>query len=87
MRLVAYPVEMFAAKGAVILRPSYRGSAGYGEKFRSANVRSLGVGDAGVPVKMIVYQGLGHAIDKPKQQLAAMEQNYRWFSQWLWGEK
>src|SRR4029450_11504558 len=40
-----YPLEMFAAKGALILRPNYRGSAGYGEKFRSLNVRNLGVGD------------------------------------------
>jgi dipeptidyl aminopeptidase/acylaminoacyl peptidase len=40
-----YPVEQFAAKGAVILRPNYRGSAGYGEKFRSLNVRNLGLGD------------------------------------------
>jgi dipeptidyl aminopeptidase/acylaminoacyl peptidase len=41
-----YPLENFAAKGAVILRPNYRGSAGYGEKFRSLNVRNLGLGDA-----------------------------------------
>ena len=40
-----YPVENFAAKGALILKPNYRGSAGYGEKFRSLNVRNLGVGD------------------------------------------
>jgi dipeptidyl aminopeptidase/acylaminoacyl peptidase len=40
-----YPVEEFAAKGAVILKPNYRGSAGYGEKFRSLNVRNLGLGD------------------------------------------
>lgn len=40
-----YPIERFAAKGAVILRPNYRGSAGYGEKFRSLNVRNLGLGD------------------------------------------
>ena len=39
-------MEMFAAKGAVILQPNYRGSAGYGEKFRSLNVRNLGLGDA-----------------------------------------
>ena len=206
-----YPLEMFAAKGAVILRPNYRGSAGYGEKFRSLNVRNLGLGDAddvlsgvdavvakgyidsdrvgvmgwsqggyisaflttyshrfkavsvgagisdwmtyyvntdihpftrnylkatpwqdpeiyrktspityinnastptliqhgeldkrvpipngyelyqglkdrGVPVKMIVYKGFGHAINKPKQQSAVMEHNYEWFSQWIWGE-
>lgn len=40
-----YPVERFVAKGALVLRPNYRGSAGYGEKFRSLNVRNLGVGD------------------------------------------
>lgn len=207
-----YPIELFAAKGALILRPNYRGSAGYGEKFRSLNVRNLGVGDywdvisgvdhliaqgivdrdrvgamgwsqggyisafitcmsdrfkavsvgagisdwmtyyantditpftrqylkgtpwddpeiykktspisyvksartptliqhgeldrrvpipnayelrqaledKGVPVKMVVYKGFGHGIDKPKQQRAVMEQNYEWFSQWIWGEK
>ncbi|HLW75667.1 MAG TPA: S9 family peptidase, partial [Bryobacteraceae bacterium] len=207
----SYPMEMFAAKGAVILQPNYRGSAGYGEKFRSLNVRNLGLGDAddvlsgidalvakgfidkdrvgsmgwsqggfisaflttyttrfkaisvgagisdwmtyyvntdihpftrtylkatpwddpeiyrktspityinnaktptliqhgemdkrvpipngyelyqglkdrGVPVKMIVYKGFGHGINKPKQQRAVMEHNYEWFSQWIWGE-
>jgi dipeptidyl aminopeptidase/acylaminoacyl peptidase len=207
-----YPIEMFAAKGALILRPNYRGSAGYGEKFRSLNVRNLGVGDywdvisgveylvaqglvdrervgamgwsqggyisafitcssdrfkavsvgagisdwmtyyvntdihpftrqylkatpwddpeiyqktspifyvknaktptliqhgeldkrvpipnayelrqaledRGVPVKMVVYKGFGHGIDKPKQQRAVMEHNYEWFMQWIWGEK
>lgn len=206
-----YPLEMFAAKGAVILRPNYRGSAGYGEKFRSLNVRNLGLGDAddvisgvdaliakgyvdkvrvgamgwsqggyisaflttysdrfkavsvgagisdwmtyyvntdihpftrnylqatpwedpeiyrktspityinraktptliqhgeldkrvpipnayelyqglkdrSVPVRMIVYKGFGHGINKPKQQRAVMEHNYEWFSQWIWGE-
>ncbi len=206
-----YPIEMFAAKGAVILQPNYRGSAGYGEKFRSLNVRNLGLGDAedvlsgvdavvargyidrdrvgsmgwsqggyisaflttysdrfkaisvgagisdwmtyyvntdihpftrdylkatpwedpeiyrktspityinnaktptliqhgeldkrvpipngyelyqglkdrNVPVKMVVYKGFGHGINKPKQQRAVMEHNYEWFSQWIWGE-
>ncbi|MEW6129346.1 MAG: S9 family peptidase [Acidobacteriota bacterium] len=207
-----YPIEMFAAKGAVILRPNYRGSAGYGEKFRSLNVRNLGVGDywdvisgvdfliaqglvdrdrvgsmgwsqggyisafittssdrfkavsvgagisnwmtyyvntdihpftrqylkatpwddpeiyrktspisyvksaqtptliqhgeldrrvpipnayelyqalkdKGVPVKLAVFKGFGHGIDKPKQQRQVMEQNYEWFSRYIWGEK
>lgn len=40
-----YPIELFAAHGAVILEPNYRGSAGYGAKFRALNVRNLGVGD------------------------------------------
>ncbi len=205
-----YPVEQFVQMGALVLRPNYRGSAGYGEKMRSLNVRNLGVGDAwdvmsgvdsliakgfvdpnrlgcmgwsqggyisaflttstnrfkaisvgagisdwstyyvntditpftpqylkatpwddpeiyrktspisyvknastptliqhgeldkrvpipngyelrqaledkGVPVKMIVYKGFGHGIDKPKQQRAVMEHNLDWFSQYIWG--
>ncbi|HET8925946.1 MAG TPA: S9 family peptidase [Candidatus Acidoferrum sp.] len=207
-----YPVERFAARGALVLRPNYRGSAGYGEKFRALNVRNLGVGDyadvisgvdaliakgwverdrvgsmgwsqggyisafitassdrfkaasvgagisdwmtyyantditpftrqylhatpwddpeiykktspisyiakaktptliqhgendrrvpipnayelrqaledRGVPVKMVVYKGLGHGITKPKQQRAVMEENEKWFAQYIWGEK
>ena len=42
----AYPIDAFLAKGAIVLEPNYRGSAGYGEKFRSLNVRNLGIGDA-----------------------------------------
>jgi dipeptidyl aminopeptidase/acylaminoacyl peptidase len=41
-----YPVSQWLARGALVLRPNYRGSAGYGESFRSLNVRNLGVGDA-----------------------------------------
>jgi len=41
-----YAMERFAAKGALVLMVNYRGSAGYGEAFRSLNVRNLGVGDA-----------------------------------------
>jgi dipeptidyl aminopeptidase/acylaminoacyl peptidase len=207
-----YPVERFAARGALVLKPNYRGSAGYGEKFRSLNVRNLGVGDyedvisgvdhlvgkgwvdrdrvgamgwsqggyisafittssdrfkavsvgagisdwatyyvntdihpftrqylkatpwddpeiyrktspisylktaktptliqhgeldkrvpipnayelyqglkdRGVPVKLVVYKGFGHGIDKPKQQRALMEQNEEWFARWIWDEK
>lgn len=41
-----YPMVQWLNKGALILRPNYRGSAGYGEKFRSLNVENLGVGDA-----------------------------------------
>src|SRR5437879_10495701 len=35
-----YTVERFVAKGALVLRPNYRGSAGYGEKFRALNRKS-----------------------------------------------
>jgi dipeptidyl aminopeptidase/acylaminoacyl peptidase len=40
-----YPMQMFLAKGALVLQPNYRGSAGYGAAFRALNVRNLGVGD------------------------------------------
>jgi dipeptidyl aminopeptidase/acylaminoacyl peptidase len=40
-----YPIERFLAKGALVLEPNYRGSAGYGQAFRALNVRNLGVGD------------------------------------------
>ena len=41
-----YPIDIWTAKGALVLEPNYRGSAGYGEAFRGLNVRNLGVGDA-----------------------------------------
>ncbi|HUB81006.1 MAG TPA: S9 family peptidase [Bryobacteraceae bacterium] len=207
-----YPVERFAAKGALVLKPNYRGSAGYGAKFRALNVRDLGTGDyadvisgvdsliarglvdkdrvasmgwseggyisafitcysdrfkavsvgagisdwltyyvntdihpftrqylkatpwddpeiyrktspityvnrartptliqqgdqdkrvpppdsyelyqalkdRGIPVKLIFFKGFGHGITKPKQQRALMEQNYEWFSRYIWGEE
>ncbi|HEX4065256.1 MAG TPA: S9 family peptidase [Acidobacteriaceae bacterium] len=206
-----YPVERWVARGALVLRPNYRGSAGYGEKFRSLNVRNLGVGDyadvisgvdyliaqgyvdpdrvgamgwseggyisafitcssdrfkavsvgagisdwmtyyantditpftrqylqatpwddpaiyaktspityiakaktptliqqgsadkrvpvadsfelrqaledKGVPVKMVLYDGFGHPINKPKQQRAVMEENENWFDHYIWGD-
>jgi dipeptidyl aminopeptidase/acylaminoacyl peptidase len=206
-----YPVERFVARGALVLRPNYRGSAGYGGKFRALNVRNLGVGDYadvisgvdaliargivdpdrvgamgwseggyisafittssdrfkavsvgagisdwltyyantditpftaqylkatpwddpeiyrqdspityiakaktptlvqhggadrrvpianayelrqaledhGVPVKMVVYDGFGHPIDKPRQQRAVMEENEAWFGHYIFGD-
>ena len=41
-----YPIDMWVARGALVLEPNYRGSAGYGGAFRALNVRNLGVGDA-----------------------------------------
>jgi dienelactone hydrolase len=48
-----YPMPLWTSKeaapgesrGALILEPNYRGSTGYGETFRSLNVRNLGLGD------------------------------------------
>jgi dipeptidyl aminopeptidase/acylaminoacyl peptidase len=53
-----YPILHWLAKGAVVLEPNYRGSAGYGEAFRSLNVRNLGVGDM-----WDVMSGVQHLID------------------------
>lgn len=41
-----YPLEVLAAKGAVILEPNYRGSAGYGAKFRTMAIGNPGPGEA-----------------------------------------
>ena len=54
-----YPADIFAGRGALVLKVNYRGSAGYGEKFRSLNVGNLGVGDA-----WDVLSGIDHLIAK-----------------------
>jgi dipeptidyl aminopeptidase/acylaminoacyl peptidase len=46
-----------------------------------------GLKDQGVPVKMIVYDGVAHAGWNPRQYRALKQHNYEWFSQWIWGEK
>jgi dipeptidyl aminopeptidase/acylaminoacyl peptidase len=65
-----YPVQQWLEKGAMVLMPNYRGSAGYGEAFRSLNVRNLGVGDA-----WDVLSGVDHLVDKgfiDTERMAAM---------------
>ena len=54
-----YPVDIWAARGALVLRVNYRGSTGYGEAFRRLNYRNLGVGDA-----WDVLSGVDHLIKK-----------------------
>ncbi|MBI3472478.1 MAG: S9 family peptidase [Candidatus Solibacter usitatus] len=54
-----YPSDIWAGRGALILKVNYRGSAGYGEEFRQLNVRNLGVGDA-----WDVLSGVDHLIAK-----------------------
>jgi dipeptidyl aminopeptidase/acylaminoacyl peptidase len=73
-RYYTYPVEQFAAKGALILRPNYRGSGGYGERFRSLNVRGLGVVDC-----PDVIAGVDHLIRRgwvDPERVAAMGHSY-----------
>jgi dipeptidyl aminopeptidase/acylaminoacyl peptidase len=65
-----YPIEQWAAKGAVFLEPNYRGSAGFGSAFRKLNYRNLGVGDY-----WDVISGVDHLINLgfvDKDRVAAM---------------
>ena len=59
-----YPVLQWLDKGCLVLRPNYRGSAGYGEKFRSMNVKNLGVGDMWDVMSGIDYLDKLGIIDK-----------------------
>lgn len=52
-----YPIDGWLAKGILVLEPNYRGSAGYGAKFRALNVRNLGIGDA-----WDVLSGIDHLV-------------------------
>jgi len=61
-----YPSDIWAARGALILKVNYRGSAGYGEKFRKLNMRNLGVGDAWDVLSGIDYLIAKGWVDKNK---------------------
>lgn len=50
-----YPLAVFASRGYAILRVNPRGSSGYGQKFRFANMKDWGGGD---------YQDLMTGIDR-----------------------
>ncbi len=65
-----YPSDIWVARGALVLKVNYRGSAGYGEAFRQLNVRNLGVGDA-----WDVLSGVDHLVQKgwvDPQRVASM---------------
>jgi dipeptidyl aminopeptidase/acylaminoacyl peptidase len=50
-----------AQEGYVVFRPNYRGSSGYGEKFRNLNVEDSGGGevqDVGAAARYLIDQGL-----------------------------
>src|SRR6476620_4321441 len=61
-----YPSDIWAARGALVLKVNYRGSAGYGEKFRMLNVRNLGVGDAWDVLSGVDYLISKGWVDKDK---------------------
>jgi len=41
-----YPADIWAARGALVLKVNYRGSTGYGEAFRRLAIKNLGIGDS-----------------------------------------
>ncbi len=56
-----YPVMHWLWKGALVLEPNYRGSAGYGTAFRRLHRAGVGSGDAGdvlAGIHSLVAQGL-----------------------------
>jgi dipeptidyl aminopeptidase/acylaminoacyl peptidase len=61
-----YPSDLWTARGALVLKVNYRGSAGYGEKFRKLNMRNLGVGDAWDVLSGVDYLIAKGWIDKSK---------------------
>ena len=61
-----YPSDIWAARGALVLKVNYRGSAGYGEAFRKLNVRNLGVGDAWDVLSGVDYLISKGWVDKDK---------------------
>ncbi|HEX3966435.1 MAG TPA: S9 family peptidase, partial [Edaphobacter sp.] len=61
-----YPTELFVARGALVLRPNYRGSAGYGAAFRALNVRNLGLGDYADVISGVDYLIAQGFIDKDR---------------------
>jgi dipeptidyl aminopeptidase/acylaminoacyl peptidase len=61
-----YPISQWCEKGALVLRVNYRGSAGYGEKFRSLNFRNLGVGDMWDVMSGVEYLDSKGMIDTTK---------------------
>jgi len=61
-----YPILQWLDKGALVLMPNYRGSAGYGEDFRKLNVENLGVGDMWDVMSGIDYLDQQGMIDTDK---------------------
>jgi dipeptidyl aminopeptidase/acylaminoacyl peptidase len=46
----------------------------------------LALEDRKVPVKMVVYDGFGHAVNKPRQMVAVMAENLAWFGHHIFGD-
>ncbi|MBI1358355.1 MAG: prolyl oligopeptidase family serine peptidase [Acidobacteria bacterium] len=80
-----YPVAAFASEGFAVLRPNPRGSSGYGQKFRLANVDDWGGGDY-----EDVMAGVDHVIEMgvaDPDRMAVMGWSYGGFmTAWVIGQ-
>lgn len=64
----------------------------HGEKDRRVPVPNAyelyqGLQDMGVEVRLVVYPGMPHGPDKPRQSRQIMQDNLDWFNRWIWGEE
>jgi acetyl esterase/lipase len=77
-----YPIWHWVEKGAVVLLPNYR-------RVPTPNAYELyqGLQDMGVETKLVIYNGFGHGITKPKERLAAVWHNWDWFAERVFGEE
>ncbi|GAA0476984.1 S9 family peptidase [Parasphingorhabdus litoris] len=46
-----------------------------------------GLKDVGVETELVIYEDTGHVISRPKERVAAMEHNARWFDKHLFGDR
>lgn len=46
-----------------------------------------GLKDVGVETELVIYEDTGHVISRPKEWMAAMEHNIRWFDTHLFGDR
>lgn len=54
-----YPIQQLLAKGALVLKPNYRNSAGFGERFRALNLDDIGAAEM-----KDVMSGVDHLIQE-----------------------
>jgi dipeptidyl aminopeptidase/acylaminoacyl peptidase len=43
-----------------------------------------GLRDQHVPVQLVLFKGFGHPLNIPKANRDAMQQNFDWFTKYLW---
>ena len=54
-----------------------------------SNAKELyrGLKEMGIPVELFIYPGMGHPVNRPKENRAIMYQNFNWFNHYLLGKE